>query len=187
MEAQRGDHVGSLSQVLRRRAALTLGCAAVVGTSVLLGADIGLSALPSSFDLLATAIMAVVLLPIIARNARRPEHRALYPQARLDPWSGRDTATNLVSWGLYLLAYEAFFRGTLLLGLVPLVGTSPAVLASVTLYTAVHARKELPEIIGCIPFGLAVAWTTLHSGTIWTAFGVHWAIASTNFLVSRPR
>ena len=92
--------------------------------------------------------------------------------------------TNLVSWGLYLLGYEFLFRGVLFLGLIPFTGLNTAIGINTALYALAHLYKGKKETIGSIPLGIVLCYITWKTGTIWTAFAIHWIMASNNFIWS---
>src|SRR5690348_6476804 len=62
---------------------------------------------------------------------------------------------------LYLISYECFFRGSLLMSLCLLAGVTWGVIINISLYTLVHILKGKKEILACIPFGLLVCVFTV--------------------------
>lgn len=132
-----------------------------------------------------TLILALVLIPLGAFNAKGKEHLAMYPQARMDHWNPIEYVSNIFSWGIYLLGYEYLFRGILFLGLLPFVGLYPAVVINTILYALVHLYKGKKETLGSIPLGIVLCLITAQTETIWTAFAVHWIMATNNFIWSQ--
>jgi len=126
----------------------------------------------TNIDTKYTLILATILIPLGAINAKGKEHLAMYPQVRM------------VKWGLYLLGYEFLFRGILFLGLLPFVGLYPAVFINTILYAGAHLYKGKKETLGSIPLGIILCLITAQTETIWTAFAVHWIMASNNFIWS---
>ena len=131
-----------------------------------------------------TLILAVVLIPIGAINAKGKEHLAMYPQVRMTRWNPFEYLINIFSWGIYLLGYEFLFRGILFLGLLPFVGFYPAICINTILYALAHLYKGKKESIGSIPLGIVLCLITAQTETIWTAFAVHWILATNNFVWS---
>jgi len=131
-----------------------------------------------------TLILATILIPLGAQNAKGKEHLAMYPQVRMVKWNLREYTTNILSWGLYLLGYEFLFRGILFLGLLPFVGVYPAVFINTILYAGAHLYKGKKETLGSIPLGIILCLITAQTQTIWTAFAVHWLMATNNFVWS---
>ena len=131
-----------------------------------------------------TLILAALLIPMGAINAKGIEHLAMYPQVRMAKWNPIEYILNILSWGLYLLGYEFLFRGILFLALIPFVGLYPAVIINTILYALAHLYKGKKETLGSIPLGIVLCLITAHTETIWTAFAVHWIMASNNFVWS---
>jgi membrane protease YdiL (CAAX protease family) len=132
-----------------------------------------------------TLILALVLIPLGAINARGKEHLAMYPQVKMDNWSPFEYLSNILSWGIYLLGYEFLFRGILFLGLLPFVGIAAGIIINTVLYAAAHIYKGKKETLGSIPLGIVLCLITAQTETIWTAFAVHWIMASNNFIWSQ--
>ncbi|MEZ7925966.1 MAG: CPBP family intramembrane metalloprotease [Flavobacteriales bacterium] len=132
-----------------------------------------------------TLILALVLIPLGAFNAKGKEHLAMYPQARMDHWNPIEYVSNIFSWGIYLLGYEYLFRGILFLGLLPFVGLYPALVINTILYALVHLYKGKKETLGSIPLGIVLCLITAQTETIWTAFAAHWIMATNNFIWSQ--
>lgn len=131
-----------------------------------------------------TIILALILIPLGAFNAKNKSHLAQYPQVRMTIWNRLEYVSNISSWGLYLLGYEFLFRGILFLGLIPFTGLYPAIAINTTLYAIAHLYKGKKETIGSIPLGIVFCLITYQTQTIWTAFAVHWIMASNNFIWS---
>jgi membrane protease YdiL (CAAX protease family) len=159
----------------------------LLGLAPLLTITLGLGESPSRFGLAApdwglTAIwvigLSVILVPILRQAARKPAHWLSYPQMRLGHWDRRRWWTNTLSWGVYLLGYETFFRGALLYWLIAQMGTWPGILTMNALYAFAHLNKDAGETWGSALMGILFAVMTLHTGGIWAAFAVHWLIAT---------
>ena len=131
-----------------------------------------------------TFILALVLMPLGALNAKGKLHLKQYPQVRMTKWNNVEYITNLLSWGLYLLGYEYLFRGVLFLGLIPFTGLYTAIGINTALYALAHLYKGKKETLGSIPLGIMLCYITYKTGTIWTAFASHWIMAGNNFIWS---
>jgi len=136
-------------------------------------------------DLKYTLILAALLIPMGAVNAKGKDHLAMYPQVRMAKWNPLEYIGNILSWGLYLLGYEFLFRGILFLGLLPFVGLYAAVFINTVLYALAHLYKGKKETLGAIPLGFVLCLITAQTETIWTAFAVHWIMATNNFVWSQ--
>jgi membrane protease YdiL (CAAX protease family) len=145
---------------------------------------LGINCVWSSDDSKYTFVLALLLIPLGAINAKGKEHLSMYPQVRMKKWNSIEYAFNILSWGLYLLGYEFLFRGILFLGLIPFTGLYPAILINTLLYALAHLYKGKKETLGSIPLGIVLCLITSHTETIWTAFFVHWIMATNNFVWS---
>jgi membrane protease YdiL (CAAX protease family) len=152
----------------------------------------GLHALGLNLDhldqsLLWTGVALAVFLPVIALSSRGPAHRQAYPEVRL-PFTPRIATWNAGAWAAFLLAYELFFRGFMLLGLAPLLGPEVALAVTTMAYVFVHLDKFAGEVLGTIFTGIGFGLVTLETGSILMPFLAHLAVAVTNdTLASRPR
>ncbi|THD69845.1 CPBP family intramembrane metalloprotease [Robertkochia marina] len=81
--------------------------------------------------------------------------------------------TYLISRIIYLTVYELFFRGVLFLGVLLFTNALVAVLINLILYFLIHIRDSKAELIGTIPFGLVLCYTTFHSQSVWPAICLH--------------
>ena len=79
---------------------------------------------------------------------------------------------------VFLIVYEWFFRGLLLIKSCELFGNVNAVVINILLYTLAHFHKGKKEIIGCIPFGLLLCAFTIWWQSIWPAVAIHLLLAS---------
>lgn len=105
---------------------------------------------------------------------------SLYPQWRPDTWTRRRIAANHASWFVYLVAYEFFFRGYLLLYCFQNdVHPGKAIVVNVLLYAAAHLYKGWHESMLSIPFGVLLCLITLYTQNIWAAVAIHTAVAVT--------
>jgi TRAP-type transport system periplasmic protein len=119
------------------------------------------------------------LVPLMILLSRSSGTRATYPLIRAQRWSFGLLAANTVSWAFFLAGYELCFRGFLLLALARAAG-EPAAIAIVTVaYSATHLRRGHAETLGSMLIGVAFAWLTLRTGTIWAAWLGHLLIACT--------
>jgi hypothetical protein len=78
---------------------------------------------------------------------------------------------------LYLISYECFFRGSLLMSFCFLAGVTWGVIINISLYTLIHIQKDKRVILACIPFGLLVCLFTVWWQSVWPAIIFHSQIA----------
>lgn len=172
-----------IASVVRQRVAggLLLGLAPILTLTLALGqppATYGLAVPDWGRTLAWVGGLLAVLVPILRQAARKPDHRQRYPQMRLGHWDRRRWWTNTLSWGVYLLGYETFFRGALLFWLIGRMGVWPGILTMNALYALAHLNKDAGETWGSAVMGVLFAIMTLTTGGIWAAVIVHWVIAT---------
>jgi uncharacterized protein len=124
--------------------------------------------------------IAVLVLPFVRWSARQPESWAAYPEIRAGRWDARLRALNLASWAAYLLAYEFFFRGFVLVPLVAFAGLWPGIAIMTVIYVAVHLTQPAGEAVGTLPMGVIFAGVALGSGAVWACWLGHVLIAVGN-------
>ena len=122
--------------------------------------------------------IAAVVLPVIALAARKPEFKADYPELRGVAWDRGLRGRNALTWSIYLLAYEFFFRGFLLFPLAAAFGAWPAIAAVTLAYAYAHLPKNASETAGTIPMGVVFGAMALATGGFWAPFVVHVLIAN---------
>lgn len=153
---------------------IPLVMSALVNDSFML-ADAGIRFNPETagFTVISTILLSLPVIVIVYFSARKPSIYSIYPEIRTSRWTGGLLFAESISWALYLLGYEALFRGVLLFGLAQSTGQVAAITISVILYSLAHLPKGKTETLAAIPFGIILCILTLHSGSIWIAFLVH--------------
>lgn len=134
--------------------------------------------------ILFTVGLCIIIIPLAAISARKPQNLVNYPQIRAREWDLKLILGNLLAWAAYLLGYEFLFRGVLLFPLVETIGLWPAIAVNIGLYSATHIPKGLSETIGAIPLSVVLCLLSVYTGSIWIAFFVHVAMAWTNSLTA---
>lgn len=170
--------------------------AATLGIVGWLGVPFGDTTLvPHSVGLslgLAVAI-GLAVTPVVTCAGWLPEMRHFYPEMRL----ASEAATAATAWGwrlamigswlVYLVGYEALFRGLLLPLLARELGPWPGIAVATGLYVLAHLARPTAESLASIPAGFGLAAVTLVTGSILSAVVLHWIIASVNETVSSLR
>lgn len=129
--------------------------------------------------------LALAPLPVLIAwfNSKSPIHQEQYPQVREPEWSNRLLRVDLGMWMLYLLGYEAFFRGFLLFGLMDLqVPVWIAIAINTVIYSLAHIPKGKGEAFGAIPLGVLLCLAAISTGSFWVPFAVHVVMAWSNEL-----
>jgi membrane protease YdiL (CAAX protease family) len=75
--------------------------------------------------------------------------------------------------GLFLVAYELFFRAILLQFCLVWLAMPAAIVINVVLYAGAHLFSTRQELIGTVPFGLLLCGITLYSQSILPAILIH--------------
>jgi membrane protease YdiL (CAAX protease family) len=146
----------------------------------------GLSLRDAPRSLLLAAGFVALSSPLLVLQAKKPAFRQHYPEVRL-PFSARIAARNALAWAAFLLAYELFFRGFLVLGLAPHLGRLPALAVSLMGYVFVHLGKYTGELLGTFVSGTVFGLVALETGSILGPFLAHLGVALlTDTLASRP-
>ncbi len=105
---------------------------------------------------------------------------AMYPQIRIEKWSGKLLALSGLSWIAFLVAYEFFFRGFLLFASLTVLDPWPAIALNCSLYGFAHFYKGPGETFGAIIVGVLLCYLTIHTGNIWSAVVIHSLMALSN-------
>ncbi len=79
---------------------------------------------------------------------------------------------------VFLLCYEFFFRGILLIKFLEFNSVYIAIVYSTLLYVLIHIYDSRKEIVGAIPFGIILCVFTFLTRSIWYAFFIHMALSS---------
>lgn len=125
-------------------------------------------------------VLVVVIIPLNLFQAKKEENLKSYPQIRVKNWNARILVFSAITWTLYLLAYEFFFRGFLLFALDEVAGPYWAVAVNTLLYALAHVPKGKFETMGAIPLGILLCVITFNTGSFWVAFGMHVVMALSN-------
>ncbi len=129
-------------------------------------------------------ISLIVLIPIILlftySLSKKSSHQKLYPLIRTTNWSVNLYFTNLLSWIIYLFAYESLFRGLLLFTSLEVYGLFVALGINTILYSFAHIPKGKFETISSIPLGILFCIASIYTGTFMTAFILHFTMTISN-------
>jgi len=130
------------------------------------------------------ALAAVVVIPVVVLSARKPAMQSFYPEIRLQTMTPYWLSLSAVSWMIYLLGYEFFFRGFLLFLCQEQWGLEAAVGITTALYTLAHLHKPASEAFSCIPMGIGFGYLAWVSGGCWAPWLLHLAIALSSEIAS---
>jgi len=127
-----------------------------------------------------SVLLSALMIPIAMMSAKKPKNWPNYPQIRTKVWDWQLKIKNAWGWAVYLLGYEALFRGVLFFPLYETIGLWPAIAVNIALYAATHIPKGLEETIGAIPLAVVLCIITAATGNFWTAYIAHLAMAWAN-------
>ena len=124
-------------------------------------------------------MMAVMFLPLLFVS-RTPGAMEYYPLFKryppMYPLSWSYVLYFEALYGMYLLAWEWFFRGYLLFGLARGMG-SWALFAQAVPFGLLHWGKPWPEFLGSFIAGIVLGFVAMRTGSFLTGFIVHWLVA----------
>lgn len=118
----------------------------------------------------------VLFVPVIWLASRQPGFQNTYPFYKPTGMLGLDFVYFELMYCLQFLAIELFFRGFMVLGLKPRLG-SASVLVMLAPYCMIHYYKPFPEAMGAIGAGLVLGILAWRTGTILYGWCVHYAVA----------
>jgi len=105
------------------------------------------------------------------------DFRAEYPLAKLSVESGSRFLVYQLAYGLlYYVAWEAFFRGFLQMGLRPYIGDLAAILVQTAASTLLHIGKPMGETWAALLAGFLFGALMLRMRSIWPLVLVHWGL-----------
>src|SRR5678816_4397194 len=81
---------------------------------------------------------------------------------------------------VFLISYEWFVRGLLLITCCAWLGTAWGVVINTVLYVLLHVHKDKKEMLGCIPFGILLCAFTIWWQSVWPAIIFHLQLAIIN-------
>jgi membrane protease YdiL (CAAX protease family) len=154
-------------------------------------ADTAISPRHVGLSVALAAGLGILVVPGIVAAQRLPEMRRFYPE--LWPhlpagWSWRRRITVVAAaWLVYLVGYEALFRGVLLPLLAGSLGVWPGVAVTTAVYVLAHLDRPSAEMLGAIPMGFVFAALTLLTGSCVAAVLLHGIIAMSNELAAVRR
>ena len=124
--------------------------------------------------------MLLLMLPFVWLSSRTSGAMNYYPLFKRFPLAYPLSWSYVLYfellYGMYLFAWEWFFRGFLFFGLARGVG-SWALFAQAVPFWMLHAGKPLPEFYGSLVAGLVLGFVARRTGSFLTGFVVHWTIA----------
>lgn len=145
---------------------------------------LGLNFNDAGTSLLLAAATILALAPLLVLQSRKPSFLKFYPEVRLPRWTATDHLKNALSWTSYLLAYEFFFRGFMLLLLASVMEPTLALVLMTMAYALAHIDRYPGELFGTLFTGLGFGLVTLETGSLMMPWLAHAGLAVTTDLLA---
>ena len=122
-----------------------------------------------------TGLLFLATIPLIAMGAwLSPELREFYPEVEY----ARESVSGLIRYqlgnGVYMAAWEWFFRGFLLFGIARYWGSIPAILIQAYPFMLMHKAKPELEMAASFVGAILLGLFCLRARCFWPAFALHW-------------
>jgi membrane protease YdiL (CAAX protease family) len=133
-------------------------------------------------DILSLIIFLVLIVAVVfvaARQSKKAINELPNRESAINILSTSFVARYVIARFIFLCIYEIFFRGYLLTDSIDQLGIALAITINIILYTLVHIFSGKKEIIGCIPFGLALCAVSILFKAVWPAIILHLALSFT--------
>ncbi len=124
-------------------------------------------------------LMYALMLPVLYGASRAAVFQQYYPIQPQASESLRYLVYFEVTYGLYMLAWEFFFRGFLTFGLARRLGPVAAIVLQAIAFGIMHVGKPMPEVIGSFAAGLILGWLAWRGRSFVHCFVLHWACSAT--------
>lgn len=134
---------------------------------------------PDILSLIIFLVLIVAVVFVAARQSKKVINELPNIESAINILSTSFVARYIIARFIFLCIYEIFFRGYLLTDSIDQLGIALAITINIILYTLVHIFSGKKEIIGCIPFGLALCAVTILFKAVWPAIILHLALSFT--------
>jgi len=124
-------------------------------------------------------ILCLLIFPLLLVYSKTKEAGEYIPLAQPDEWNILNLILNILSWFIYLTAYEFYFRGLIIFSLSRAAGTLPAIAIMTSLYTFVHLSRGKVKAWGSLIMGFLSGFLALYSGSFFPSLVIHFFISIT--------
>ncbi|MBK3519197.1 CPBP family intramembrane glutamic endopeptidase [Carboxylicivirga marina] len=129
-------------------------------------------------------VSLIVLVPVILminyNLAKNKKHHQIYPQLSVGEWRFSLLLLNALLWGVYLFAYELFFRGVVLSISIKWMGIVVAIAFNSIIYAIAHLPKGKFEVVGSMPLGVIFCVIAYLSDSFLIVWILHFTMAVSN-------
>lgn len=112
-----------------------------------------------------------------------PPFRAKYPLCKAVDANWQAFLLYQVAYGVYMFAWEFFFRGFMLFGLERRFGNYTILIQTIP-FAVLHYSKPMPEAIGSIFAGVLLGILALETRSFLYGAAIHWLVAMTMDVVA---
>lgn len=119
----------------------------------------------------AIGVLVVIVMSLI--TTKRESNLEIYPELRVRFWRPNILIWSALSWVMYILAYEFFYRGLLLQALLFHLDEIPAIAACTALYGLTHYFKLNRMTPLSIIWSVISCYMVLRVGSLWPAIIIH--------------
>ncbi len=126
-----------------------------------------------------SAIGIAVVLVMSYFSTPRTSNLELYPEVRVRFWRPNILWMSGLSWTLYIIAYEFFYRGLLLQALLLHLDEIPAIAACTALYGLTHYFKLNRMTTLSLIWSVIACYLTLNTGSLLPAILIHLSLCLT--------
>jgi len=128
------------------------------------------------FWILITAIFLILMIPLIFWASGLESFQKTYPMLSLAKKGLRGFLIAELSFGVFFLFWEFFFRGYMLFSLEKRTGFLVANSLQAMAFAFMHLGKPELEVYSALAGGLIVGWLCWRSKSFLPAFFIHWGI-----------
>lgn len=127
---------------------------------------------------LAAAVWALMVPCVILALQLFPAFQSKYPLCKLAGSRWQLFVPYEIAYGVYMFAWEFFFRGFMLFGLERKFGNNSILIQTIP-FAVMHYNKPLPEAIGSIFAGVFLGVFALETRSFIYGAAIHWFVAMT--------
>jgi membrane protease YdiL (CAAX protease family) len=126
-----------------------------------------------------TVVFFICMVPILYWASLMPEFQKTYPMLPLAKKGVMGFIVAELSFGLFFIFWEYFFRGYMLFVLEKRTGFLIANLVQAMAFAFMHLGKPELEVYSSLVGGLIIGWLCYRSRSFLPAFLIHWGIQTT--------
>jgi membrane protease YdiL (CAAX protease family) len=120
-----------------------------------------------------SGIGAVIAFVFSLLTARTQSNLEIYPEVRVRFWRPNLLIWSAVTWLLYILAYEFFYRGLLLQSLLNKLDVVPAIAACTALYSLIHYFRLNRLSTASVVWSVISCLIVLQTQSLWPSVIIH--------------